>query len=238
MIYITDLSGVFSGGKVNPDAKEVISKLKGDDRLVILSDDGNLVMNTETLILFTGMGEKIAIEKCVSPIMAVFVIGKYAGSGDLVRVISKNTELIKSLDFLKGSESVLFGWKSASKKKAGAAKKAKAPKKEKNNAAADDSFMSFEESPNCKEEAVSSGKPEKESSKKSVDSSDFLDLPVESVLGMDPEYFHKAGIRQVKDLYVYSRSRKKWSAFLTKAGYDEMVTKLKAFGQPSLKEYN
>lgn len=232
MIYITDISGVFSGGKINPDAKDVIAKIKDNDKLVILSDDGNLTMNTETLILFTGMGNKIAIEKCVSPVMAVFVIGKYAGSGDSVRVISKNAELIKTLDFLKGSETVLFGWKNPVKKKGKTTeRKPRATKKAKEE---DDSFMKFEES---KEETpVKKGK--KESAAKASGSSEFLDLSIESVLGIDCSNLNKAGIHQVKDLYVFDRSSKHWAEIVTPEGYELICSKLAAFGQPKLRGYH
>lgn len=237
MIYITDISGVFAGGKINPDAKDVISKLKENDKLVILSDDGNLTMNTETLILFTGMGNKIAIEKCVSPQMAIFVIGKYSGSGDTVRVISKNSDLVKSLDFLKGSDSVQFGWKSSSKKKASnAGRKARTVKKD---APKEDSFMEFEAAKEPAEEEKAVGKQSKSKVRvtKKAGSSDFMDLSVESVLGIDCSTLNKAGIHQIKDLYVYDRSRKRWADILTPEGYDLITTKLSAFGQPGLKEF-
>ncbi len=237
MIYITDVLSMFSNGKVNQDASDVLGRLKEDDRVVLLSDTGELVVNADILSLLTKANGQISIEKCTSDYQVVFVLGKYIGRGDSVRLSLKNTELIKSLDFLKGSDTVLFGWKNASKKKTATAKKPRASKKSKDAllASEDDSFMKFEEM--SKEKEAVSEKPKKERAKKNASSSDFLDLPVESVLGMDGEHFHRVNIYKVKDIYTYNQSGKRWSEFLTRDGYDAMVAKLKAFGQPALKEY-
>ena len=229
MIYITDIPSILVGDKINPDAKDVLSKLKEKDRLVILTEDGNLTMNTETFRLFAGCGDKIAVEKCANVTMSVFVIGKYSGLSDSIRIMSKNSDLIKSLDFLKGNDSVSFGWKSGAKKKTVTERKPRVSKKDKET---DDSFMKFEEP---KEETPA--KEKKKTSAKGAGSSDFLELPIESVLGIDCSHLYKAGIHQVKDLYVFDRGRKHWAEIVTPEGYDLICSKLTAFGQPSLRGY-
>ena len=239
MIYITDILSMFSNGKVNADASDVLGKLKEGDRVVLLSDTGELVVNADILSLLTKANGQITIEKCASDFQIVFVLGKYFGSGDSIRLTLKNTDLIKSLDFLKGNDAVLFGWKSASKKGGSATKKPRASNsKKKRKIAEDDSFMKFEE-PAVPEEKTSIKRVKKErpEEKKEVTSSNFLDLSIESVLGEDAGSFHKAGLHQIKELYVYDKSRKKWANIITKEEYDLICTKLTAFGQPSLKNY-
>lgn len=138
MIYIADILSIFNG-KVNPDAKEQLGKLKETDQLIILSDSGDIVVNSEFLKLLCSCKGSKDVVKCSGSSQIVFMVGKYMGTGESVRVAVKNPEITKSLDFLKNEEKVSFGWKANTKKKTRSASKKTVVKEEK-----EDDFMSFE----------------------------------------------------------------------------------------------
>lgn len=131
MVVVCSMDVLVKDGKISNEAKGAIDALEKTDKLILISKNGNITVNTETLNFLIHVKCPIEVSEYANTNAMILNIGMELAKAQKLKIVMKTEDAAILKELLKGNEKVSFGWSEgrAKKKEQTAAKEIKeAPK--------------------------------------------------------------------------------------------------------------
>ena len=131
MVVICSMEILVKDGKISNESRNAIDALEKNDKLIIISKNGSITVNTDTLNFLIHVKCPIEVSEYANTNAMLLNIGMELAKASQLKVVMKPEDAGLLKELLKGNEKVSFGWGDGkSKKKSQTADlKVKAPEK-------------------------------------------------------------------------------------------------------------
>ena len=117
MVVICSMDVLVKDGKISNEAKGAIDALEKTDKLILISKNGNITVNTETLNFLIHVKCPIEVSEYANTNAMILNIGMELAKAQKLKIVMKAEDAAILKDLLKGNEKVSFGWSEGRAKK-------------------------------------------------------------------------------------------------------------------------
>ena len=117
MVVICSMDVLVKDGKISNEAKGAIDALEKTDKLILISKNGNITVNTETLNFLIHVKCPIEVSEYANTNAMILNIGMELAKAQKLKIVMKTEDAAILKDLLKGNEKVSFGWSEGRAKK-------------------------------------------------------------------------------------------------------------------------
>ena len=116
MVVICSMDVLVKDGKISNEAKSAIETLEKNDKLIVISKNGSITVNTETLNFLIHVKCPIEVSEYANSNAMLLNVGMELAKATKLKIVMKAEEAAMLKDLLKGNEKVSFGWSEPKKK--------------------------------------------------------------------------------------------------------------------------
>ena len=116
MVVICSMDVLVKDGKISNEAKNAIDALEKSDRLIVISKNGSITVNTETLNFLIHVKCPIEVSEYANSNAMLLNVGMELANATKLKIVMKAEDTAILKDLLKGNEKVTFGWSESKKK--------------------------------------------------------------------------------------------------------------------------
>ena len=117
MVVICSMEILVKDGKISNESRNAIDALEKNDKLIIISKNGSITVNTDTLNFLIHVKCPIEVSEYANTNAMLLNIGMELAKASQLKVVMKPEDAGLLKELLKGNEKVSFGWGDGKSKK-------------------------------------------------------------------------------------------------------------------------